>query len=888
MNFRLACLLLPCAVFAADPVAIDQHWEAVGWGGGGFFWATVFHPADPNVLYLGGDVAGIYKTTDQARHWQFCNNGLHNYGAYGLAISASSPDTLYAQTLDGLAKTTDGGANWRFLPETGKAKLNLSASRGGSVRAVAIDPTNPDVVYAGGATGRLAKTTDGGQTWQALPYVTSAFPEPPSLASHTKACTGNGFAILTYASETGDWNKNGRIEKTLSYPKGEDWSGYRKLTAHFFVPPGAPKIEAQVVIQTGDDWLWQQSAWVAGQPGQWTETALSFDGLKNLQVVRKAYVVLRAPEHGYQGELFVDSVALHTSPDTAVKPGESLPDGVTPLADWEQDGQTDGWGANRQTTDATFITAIRQSAVPAVVEKGVVASVTVVPQRPQTIYVANAALGLVRSDDGGQTWTHLATAPQGVAGVTISPADPNVVYVAAGQSGVHRSDDRGQTWTPLRNGLDPKAGLREVVIDPRNPQVLHAIASLNWDGTYYRSTDGGAHWQANRMMKRELVGNPTLPAESGGGAYPADQATFSRPTNLAISPANPDLLFCSANWRNIFSADGGTSWEERSHGADITCAHDIQFADGKVYVTAMDEGLLVSDNRGATWRQLCPLKWSDDISGHQWRVRLLPNGGILTTVSPWSGQPNAVMLSTDGGQTFQKQTAGLPDYIPRPNSMWGQGYARALAVDPNHPQVIYLGIDGDAEPAKNLSGGGIFRSTDGGRTWQQLPNQPGSRRMFYGLAVDPTDSKRLFWGAAGQGGGVWRSDDGGGSWSRVFSNESWVFNLEVTPDGTIYAGGNNLWRSTDHGQTWKKITGFANGPQVMGIAVDPADPLRIWISRVTWGEGATGGIYGTADGGQTWTEITGDIGYRKPILLRYDAASGELWAGGVGLFKTRP
>ncbi|MBZ0214834.1 MAG: hypothetical protein K8H99_13620, partial [Nitrospirae bacterium] len=129
--------------------------------------------------------------------------------------------------------------------------------------------------------------------------------------------------------------------------------------------------------------------------------------------------------------------------------------------------------------------------------------------------------------------------------------------------------------------------------------------------------------------------------------------------------------------------------------------------------------------------------------------------------------------------------------------------------------------------------------------------------------------------------------DGGESWSHVFRNESWIFNLDVALDGTVYAGGNNLWRSRDHGQSWHQVTKFANGPVVVGLAFDPDDPQRLWISRVTWGEGAVGGgIYRTTDGGATWSEITGDIAYRKPLVLRYDPLAKELWAGGVGLFKT--
>ena len=69
--------------------------------------------------------------------------------------------------------------------------------------------------------------------------------------------------------------------------------------------------------------------------------------------------------------------------------------------------------------------------------------------------------------------------------------------------------------------------------------------------------------------------------------------------------------------------------------------------------------------------------------------------------------PTCVIRSEDGGATFQPVTTGLPGYTIRPNTMWGQGHPRALAVDPKNPQNIYLGIDGDAADGK--SGGGKIR-----------------------------------------------------------------------------------------------------------------------------------------------------------------------------------
>jgi len=677
---------------AAAAIAAATHWEPCGWGGGGFYWACAFHPSRDGVIYVGGDVGGVYKTEDRGRHWRFINNGLVDYGVYALAVDRASPDTVYAGTVSGICKSTDGGEHWHFLEHTAKEALAITSERGVSVRNIAVDPRDSDTIYAGTPDGRILKSSDGGTSW------------------------------------------------TLVYTVREGGS--------------------------------------------------------------------------------VSALAVSDS-------------------------------------DAGLLLAASRTA------------------------------GVLRSEDAGRTWTAVGT-PSDARSVAIAEGHPDVMYAACGRGGIWKSADRGKTWAPASVGLSADAAIVDVAIDPLDPDRVYCVGWTGWDGTFFWSEDGAATWHSVRLMRRDMQANPTLPADF---AYlPEGMCPFSRPTNVAVNPLRPRELFVSGNWRLCFSADGGKSWAERDRGADITCVTDIRFCGGRTYATAMDQGLLVSEDGGGTWRQLCPLKYDRALSGHQWRVHVRQAGHgtrILSTCSPWAEPRNCVLISEDGGESFVIARAGLPDYRPSANCMWGQSYPRALAADPTDPNVFYLGMDGDPEPGRGRMGGGVFKSVDGGYTWRQLPNQPGSRRMFYGLAVDPTDSRRLYWGACGEGGGLYRSDDGGASWKKVFDRESWVFNVKVSPRGVVYCPGKNLWRSADHGATWQRITDFSDDLAIVGLELHPHEEGTIWLSKVAWGSAAIGGVYGTTDGGRTWTDITGDLPYRKPLVLRYDASTGELWAGGVGLFRLR-
>jgi photosystem II stability/assembly factor-like uncharacterized protein len=504
-------------------------------------------------------------------------------------------------------------------------------------------------------------------------------------------------------------------------------------------------------------------------------------------------------------------------------------------------------------------------------------AVSVSAKNPSLVVVATDDFGLILSEDSGKTWRELQT-PKKASSAVFVDTDSNTIYGSFYKDGIWKSTDKGKTWVKSSEGIPAEATIREVAVSPGNPLDLFAIGT-----SAYLSNDGGKSWKASSVIQVDLEGNPT---RHYNGSSPT--SNLVNPTNVTINPLNPKEVFISADWRPVWSGDGGLTWKERVRGSDITCTTDIRFSKGRAYTTAMDEGTLVSEDNGKNWRQLWPSKYIPEISGHYWRVAINTEKGvdrIISLVSPWNTKLRRVIYSEDGGTTFKETTSGLPDYMPTVNTMWGKGHPRALSVDPNNPKVIYMGLDGDPEEGK--MGGGIFKSEDGGANWKQLPNQPESRRMYYGLAVDPTDSKRIFWGACAKGGGVHRSQDQGASWQNVLTTENFVWNILVTKEGVVYASGKQLWRSTDHGTTWTQVTQFSENWAVVGIEIHPQDPKTMWISRTTWNSSSDGGVYKTTDGGVTWQNITGNLPVRKPQILRFNPETNELWAGWVGLYKTK-
>src|SRR5438477_328711 len=225
-----------------------------------------------------------------------------------------------------------------------------------------------------------------------------------------------------------------------------------------------------------------------------------------------------------------------------------------------------------------------------------------------------------------------------------------------------------------------------------------------------------------------------------------------------------------------------------------------------------------------------------------------------------------VWKTTNGGETWSNVTDGRSDIAS----------VGAIAVAPSDPNVIYVGA-GEADWREDLTyGDGMWRSTDGGDTWTDitasrgLPSRPLGR---IGIAASPAHPGRLWASveapAADSSGGIFRSDDGGASWERVnaeqkFMVRPWYFSsvaADPTDENTVYVLNLGTWRSVDGGKSFSRIRVPHGDCHILWI--DPKDPHRMI-------EGNDGGATVSFDGGSTWSTV-----YNQPTAQFYHVATDD-------------
>ena len=302
--------------------------------------------------------------------------------------------------------------------------------------------------------------------------------------------------------------------------------------------------------------------------------------------------------------------------------------------------------------------------------------------------------------------------------------------------------------------------------------------------------------------------------------------------------------------------------------------------------------LLAAPPSAASAQTPAPATWAE----MHWREIGPTRAGRARALAGVPGQPNVfyagyddggVWRSTDYGSTWQ------PLFDREPTGSIG-----AIAVSPAHPDVMYVGSGAGIIRPDLAEGNGVYKSTDGGKTWTNVGLQ--DTRMIANIALDPANPDRVFVAALGHPygpnaeRGVFRSTDGGKTWDKVLYQDEYTGANDVVMDPadpqTLYAAlwqqqesfresdafggsGKGIFKSTDGGTTWTHLTDGLPDAIEANLAIAPSDPRIVYAfvagvppqgARVRGGP-TTGvvGLYQSTDAGAHWTavddpNVTGD------------------------------
>jgi photosystem II stability/assembly factor-like uncharacterized protein len=538
--------------------------------------------------------------------------------------------------------------------------------------------------------------------------------------------------------------------------------------------------------------------------------------------------------------------------------------------------------------------------------------------------------GVYKSVDGGHHWQNLGLkSSEHIARILVDPRNSEVVYVAAqgplwaagGDRGVYKTTDGGKSWKRALS-ISDDTGVTDLVMDPRNPDVLYAAAYQRrrhvWtlidggpESAIYKSRDGGATWQ-------KLTNG--LPKEQMGRI------------GLAVAPADPDVVFATieaARGAGGFfrSADGGVNWEKRSS----TIATSPQYyqhvvADPKAVdrVYLLDTFNKVSDDGGKTFRLLGESAkhvdnhalWIDPANTDH--LRATCDGGVYETwdrAATWEWKANLPLAQlyradVDYALPFYNVYGGAQDN----GSVAGPSRTFTVNGITNREWVATNGGDGfvskaDPEDANTIyvqsQYGGVVRHDR--RTGVVIDIQPqpglGEPALRYNwdspLIISPFSHTRLYMGANR----LFRSDDRGDSWraispdltrqvdrnklkvmGRVWGVDTVAKNASTSfygnivslaesskKEGLIYIGTDDglIQVTEDDGAHWRKFERFAGVPDNAYVSNLTASRHDAGIVYAAWDNHKMGDfkpyLAKSADRGATWSSIAGNLPARGSV-----------------------
>lgn len=725
------------AAMAAAPGASLATWEVLGPSNqGGRTRQLLIDPTNPSTMYTAAVGGGVWKTTDAATSWnQLTDLLLPNIAVAALAMDPSNPQVLYAGTGEGffngdairgagMYKSVDGGTTWSPLAATAPGGALVTAFQ--YVTQIIVSPRAPQRVYATTRAG-LYRSNDGGATWAQL-INGAGVNGCMDVQMQLKRAVGYVFAAC------------GTFTQSTIY-RGLDSAA--SAFAAVFSPAGAgrtslaiaPSNESYVYALSAsnvagnyqDGLLGVYRSVANGNSGSWT-TQVSNTNANKLNTV-----LLTNPVYAYS-ECVGSSQGFYNQ----------------------------GWYDNIISVD---------------------------PADPNRVWVGG--IDLFRSDDGGANWglaSYWWTKGDPGFGANYAHADQhairfhpgyngttNKIMYVAGDGGIFRTDDaRANTGKLLSNVCTaPAAGAvtwTELNTNYTTLQFYQGSVYPN-GSTYFGGTQDNGTWRgttASTAWQNLLGGDGGYTAvDTKGDAIPGNDVLFGAYTGLSIQR----------------STDGGANFADA-----VTGINDP----GHLFIAPLEmhpgnRQILVSGG----W-----YIWRTTNQANNWvRASAITAGlGSVSTIASAPSDPNRAIVGMSDGyvhftSTLLTNTSATNWAQTRPRTT----FVSSAAFAPSSPNVAFVTY-------ADFSGQSVYKSVNGGATWTAVPGTGANvlpQVPATAVAVDPSDFNRVY---VGTDIGVYTSIDGGANWYKEvtgFGNVS-IESLKINTEGTKYlyafTHGRGAWR----------------------------------------------------------------------------------------------
>jgi photosystem II stability/assembly factor-like uncharacterized protein len=692
----------------------SMEWRLVGPFRGGRSGTVTGVVGNPNLYYMGTAGGGVWKSEDSGNTWECISDGYYGGSIGAVAVSESDPNVIYVgegeQTLrgnvssgNGLWKSTDAGKSWEFIGLEGSEHI----------ARIRIHPQNPDIVYVAAIgnlwipneTRGIYRSTDGGKNWERVLYVSDK--------------AGAGDLIM-------DPN-NPRILYASTWEMKRN--GYR-------MDSGGPDSRMFKSTDGGDNWT--DISETPGLPGfPWGIVGIAVSPLNSNRV----WAIIEASEGGVFRS--------------------------------EDGGKT--WKRINQNR------ALRQRA-------WYYSRIYADPQNADKLYVMNVSYGV--STDGGKTF-ELKNAPHGDHHDLWIDPENNQRMIIADDGGAQVSNDGGENWTTYHN--QPTAQFYRVTTDNHFPyriygaqqdnstvRILHRTSGSSIDEKDWEPTAGGesAHLAPDPKNNEIVYGGtykgymmrtdhsvdqtrsvnvwPDNPAGSGAEVM---KYRFNWNFPIGFSLHNPNRLYAGSNFLHV-TENGGQSWKVISPDLTRGLPETIRSSGGPI----------TQDNTGA------------EFYSNLFAISESPlEEGVI-----WVGSDDGLIhVTRDNGKTWENVTPG-EKLSPKLNMI------NCIDPSPFRKGTAYVAATsykfGDYRPY-------LYKTTDYGKSWALITQGIKANHYTRAIRSDKVREGLLY---AGTEWGMYLSFDDGRNW------QSFQLNLPVTSIRDLHVRDNDLIAAT-HGRSFWMI-----------------------------------------------------------------------------------